>query len=145
MSSPAVQQELIGGWLEIVITVASNLYVWLCLIFYALGTVLWLGCWRRSSQYRLSFCRLGLYIGYPGLLIMIRRQTVNSLAAFIGLCVATIAYSRAVFPYASDSACYIEQARVLMDRGVFESGLYGIGNPSATFVLIRFFRQAISF
>jgi multidrug transporter EmrE-like cation transporter len=43
MSSPAVQQGFSGGWLEIVIAVASNLYVWLGLILYALGAVLWLG------------------------------------------------------------------------------------------------------
>lgn len=43
MSSPAVQQGLTGGWLEIVSAVASNWYVWLGLIFYALGAVLWLG------------------------------------------------------------------------------------------------------
>lgn len=65
---------------------------------------------------------------------MIRLQTVYSLAALIGLCAATIAYFLPVFPYTPDSACYIEQARSLMDRGVFESGLYGTENPSTTFV-----------
>jgi len=65
---------------------------------------------------------------------MTRLQTVYSLAALIGLCAATIAYFLPVYPYTPDSACYIEQARSLMDRGVFESGLYGTGNPSATFV-----------
>ncbi len=44
MSSPAVQQGLTGGWLEIVNAVSSNWYVWLGLMFYALGAaVLWLG------------------------------------------------------------------------------------------------------
>jgi len=61
-------------------------------------------------------------------------QTVYSLAALIGLCAATIAYFLPVFPYTSDSACYIEQARTLIHRGVFESGLYGTENPSATYV-----------
>ena len=65
---------------------------------------------------------------------MTRLQTVYSLAALIGLCVATIAYFLPVFPYTPDSACYIEQARTLMNRGVFESGLYGTEKPSATFV-----------
>jgi 4-amino-4-deoxy-L-arabinose transferase-like glycosyltransferase len=65
---------------------------------------------------------------------MTRLQTVYSLAIFIGLCAATIAYFLPVFPYTPDSACYIEQARTLMDRGVFESGLYGIEKPAATFV-----------
>jgi len=65
---------------------------------------------------------------------MPRLQTVYGLAALIGLCAATIAYFLPVFPYTPDSACYIEQARSLMARGVFESGLYGTENPSATFV-----------
>ena len=39
-----------------------------------------------------------------------------------------------VFPYTPDSACYIEQARSLLDRGVFESGRYGTENPSITYV-----------
>lgn len=65
---------------------------------------------------------------------MTRLLTAYSLAVVIGLCSATIAYFLPVFPYTPDSACYIEQARSLLDRGVFESGLYGTKNPSATFV-----------
>jgi 4-amino-4-deoxy-L-arabinose transferase-like glycosyltransferase len=65
---------------------------------------------------------------------MTRLQTVYSLAILIGLCSATIAYFLPVFPYTPDSACYIEQARSLIDRGVFESGLYGTEKPSETFV-----------
>jgi hypothetical protein len=65
---------------------------------------------------------------------MTRLQAVYSLAALIGLCAATIAYFLPVFPYTPDSACYIEQARSLIDRGVFESGLYGTEKPSVTFV-----------
>ena len=65
---------------------------------------------------------------------MTRLQTIYNLAVLIGLCAATIAYFMPVFPYTPDSACYIEQARGLMARGVFESGLYGTENPSATFV-----------
>ena len=61
-------------------------------------------------------------------------QAIYSLAVLIGLCAATIAYFLPVFPYTPDSACYIEQARSLLDRGVFESGLYGTENSSATFV-----------
>jgi 4-amino-4-deoxy-L-arabinose transferase-like glycosyltransferase len=65
---------------------------------------------------------------------MTRLQTVYRLAIIIGLCSVTIACFLPVFPYTPDSACYIEQARALMNRGVFESGLYGIEKPSATFV-----------
>ena len=65
---------------------------------------------------------------------MTRLQTVYSLAVLIGLSAATIAYFLPVFPYTPDSACYIEQARTLMDRGVFESGLYGTENPSVAYV-----------
>ena len=65
---------------------------------------------------------------------MTRLQAMYSLSVLIGLCAAIIAYFLPVFPYTPDSACYIEQARSLLDRGVFESGLYGTENPSATFV-----------
>ena len=65
---------------------------------------------------------------------MTRLQTVYGAALLIGLGAAIIAYFLPVFPYTPDSACYIEQARSLMARGVFESGLYGTENPSATFV-----------
>ncbi len=74
------------------------------------------------------------YTGYAGLLTKNRLQTAYSLAVFIGLCAAAIAYFLPGFPYTPDSACYIEQARSLIDRGVFESGLYGTERPSATFV-----------
>ena len=65
---------------------------------------------------------------------MTRLQSVYGAALLIGLGAAIIAYFLPVFPYTPDSACYIEQARSLMARGVFESGLYGTENPSATFV-----------
>lgn len=65
---------------------------------------------------------------------MTRLQMIYGLAALSGLCAAAIAYFLPVFPYTPDSACYIEQARSLMARGVFESGLYATENPSATFV-----------
>jgi hypothetical protein len=65
---------------------------------------------------------------------MTRLQTVYCLAILIGLCATTIAYFMPVFPYTPDSACYIEQARSLLARGVFESGLYGTEKPLATFV-----------
>jgi 4-amino-4-deoxy-L-arabinose transferase-like glycosyltransferase len=65
---------------------------------------------------------------------MTRLQTIYSLAVLAGTGAAIIAYFLPVFPYTPDSACYIEQARSLIDRGAFESGLYGIEKPSVTFV-----------
>ena len=76
MSSPTVQQGLAGGWLEIVIAVASNLYVWLGLIFYALGAVLWLGVLARDRcEHRISFCRFGLY-SYSAIWCVITRRSI---------------------------------------------------------------------
>ncbi|MDD5462549.1 MAG: glycosyltransferase family 39 protein [Methylococcales bacterium] len=65
---------------------------------------------------------------------MTRLQITYSLALLAGLGAAIIAYFLPIFPYTPDSACYIEQARSLIDRGAFESGLYGIEKPSVTFV-----------
>lgn len=57
-----------------------------------------------------------------------------SLALLLGICVAIVAYAMPVFPYTPDSACYIEQARSFMARGVFESGYYGTLDPTASYV-----------
>lgn len=58
----------------------------------------------------------------------------------MGLCAATLAYYQPIFPYTPDSACYIEQARSLIARGVFESGIYeGSENLSANYVPDRLF------
>lgn len=65
---------------------------------------------------------------------MTRLQTIYVLAALTGLSAAIIAYFLPVYPYTPDSACYIEQARSLLARGVFESALYGPDRPSVTFV-----------
>mgnify|MGYP001636546290 CR=1 FL=1 len=47
MSTPGVQQSLSEGWVKIVLAVLTSFYVWLGLIFYALGAVLWLGVLAR--------------------------------------------------------------------------------------------------
>jgi len=43
MSSPTVQQGLASNWLDAASSAGANVYVWLGLILYALGAVLWLG------------------------------------------------------------------------------------------------------
>lgn len=59
---------------------------------------------------------------------------VYGIALGIGLIAATVAYGMPVFPYTPDSACYIEQARGLLLRGEFASGLYDTFNPTVTYV-----------
>jgi len=61
-------------------------------------------------------------------------QSTYTFSILIGLCAAILSYALPIFPYTPDSACYIEQARSLLARGVFESGLFGIENPSVTYI-----------
>jgi hypothetical protein len=56
---------------------------------------------------------------------MTKEYRVYSLALFAGVCAAAISYFAPFFPYGVDSASYIEQARSLMTRGVFEITPYG--------------------
>ncbi|MCX7098258.1 MAG: glycosyltransferase family 39 protein [Methylococcales bacterium] len=65
---------------------------------------------------------------------MLRSSTVYGIALVMGLCAAIVAYFLPVFPYTPDSACYLEQARSLLARGVFESGYYGTNDPTASYV-----------
>jgi len=61
-------------------------------------------------------------------------QATYTFSILIGLCAAILSYALPIFPYTPDSACYIEQARSLLARGVFESGFFDIENPSVTYV-----------
>jgi hypothetical protein len=51
---------------------------------------------------------------------MTKEYSAYSLALFAGLLAAAISYFAPFFPYGVDSASYVEQARSLMTRGVFE-------------------------
>ena len=56
---------------------------------------------------------------------MSKKSTVYVIALFAGLCAAAISFSTLFFPFGVDSACYLEQARSFMERGVFEVTLFG--------------------
>lgn len=59
---------------------------------------------------------------------MSKERTVYIMALFAGLCAATISFFAPFFPYGVDSASYLDQARSLMARGVFEVTPYGTGD-----------------
>ncbi len=51
---------------------------------------------------------------------MSKQSTVYVIAMFAGLCAAGISFFAPFFPYGEDSASYLDQARSVMARGVFE-------------------------
>jgi multidrug transporter EmrE-like cation transporter len=89
MSSPAVQQGLTGGWLEIVITVASSLHVWLGLIFYALGAVLWLGVLARVDV-SIAYPFVGLGFILTALFGVFLLGEAFSVIRFVGTCLVVL-------------------------------------------------------
>ena len=89
MSSPAVQQGLTGGWLEIVIAVASNLYVWLGLIFYALGAVLWLGVLAKVDV-SIAYPFVGLGFILTALFGVFLLGEAFSVIRFVGTCLVVL-------------------------------------------------------
>lgn len=89
MSSPAVQQGLTGGWLEIVIAVASNLYVWLGLVFYALGAVLWLGVLAKVDV-SIAYPFVGLGFILTALFGVFLLGEAFSATRFVGTCLVVL-------------------------------------------------------
>ena len=89
MSSPDVQQGLTGGWLEIVIVVASNLYVWLGLIFYALGAVIWLGVLARVDV-SIAYPFVGLGFILTALFGVFLLGEAFSVIRFVGTCLVVL-------------------------------------------------------
>jgi len=89
MSSPAVQQGLSGGWLEIVIVVATNLYVWLGLILYALGAVLWLGVLAKIDV-SIAYPFVGLGFILTALLGVFLLGEAFSVIRFVGTCLVVL-------------------------------------------------------
>lgn len=85
MSSPSVQQGLTGNWLTILLAVGSNLYVWLGLIFYALGAVLWLGVLAKV-EVSLAYPFVGLGFILTSLLGVFVLGESFSIIRFIGTC-----------------------------------------------------------
>ena len=89
MSSPAVQQGLSGGWLEIIIAVISNLYVWLGLTFYALGAVLWLGVLARVDV-SIAYPFVGLGFILTALFGVFLLGEAFSVIRFVGTCLVVL-------------------------------------------------------
>jgi multidrug transporter EmrE-like cation transporter len=89
MSSTAVQQGLAGGWLEIVVAVVSNLYVWLGLILYALGAVLWLGVLARVDV-SIAYPFVGLGFILTALFGVYLLGEAFSVICFVGTCLVVL-------------------------------------------------------
>ena len=70
---------------------------------------------------------------------MTKKSTVYAIALLAGLCAAAISFFAPFFPYGSDSANYIEQARSVMTRGVFEVPRFRIGETDAAYVPDKLF------
>ena len=89
MSSSAVQQSLTGGWLEIVIAVASSLYVWLGLLSYALGAVLWLGVLAKIDV-SIAYPFVGLGFILTALFGVFILGEAFSIIRFVGTCLVVL-------------------------------------------------------
>lgn len=89
MSSPTVQQGLTGGWLEIVIAVASSFYVWLGLFLYALGAVLWLGVLAKVDV-SIAYPFVGLGFILTALFGVFLLGEAFSVIRFVGTCLVVL-------------------------------------------------------
>ena len=89
MSSPTVQQGLSGGWLEIVMVVGTNLYVWLGLALYALGAVLWLGVLARIDV-SIAYPFVGLGFILTALFGVFLLGEAFSVIRFVGTCLVVL-------------------------------------------------------
>jgi multidrug transporter EmrE-like cation transporter len=89
MSSPAVQQGLVGSWHQVVIAVASNIYVWLGLVFYALGAVLWLGVLAKVDV-SVTYPFVGLGFILTALLGVFLLGEAFSVIRFVGTCLVVL-------------------------------------------------------
>ncbi len=70
---------------------------------------------------------------------MSQKYTFYALALFTGLCAATISFFAPFFPYGEDSASYLDQARNVMVRGVFEKTPFGTWAADVVYVPDRTF------
>lgn len=70
---------------------------------------------------------------------MSQKSIVYALALFAGFCAAVISFFAPFFPYGSDSANYIEQARNVMARGAFEIPVFGMEKADVVYVPDKLF------
>ncbi len=89
MSSPAVQQGLTGSWPAIAIAVATNIYVWLGLILYALGAVLWLGVLAKIDV-SIAYPFVGLGFILTALFGVFLLGESFSVIRFVGTCLVVL-------------------------------------------------------
>ena len=89
MSSTTVQQGLTGGWLEIVIAVTSSIYLWLGLIFNALGAVLCLGVLTKVDV-SIAYSFVGLGFILTALFGVFLLGEACSVIRFVGTCLVVL-------------------------------------------------------
>lgn len=89
MSSQAVQQGITGGWLETALAVASNGYVWLGLIAYAMGAVLWLGVLAKIDV-SIAYPFVGFGFILTALFGVFLLGEAFSLIRFVGTCLVVL-------------------------------------------------------
>lgn len=89
MSSPAVQQGLTGNWLATAFAVATNLYVWLGLMLYALGAVLWLGVLAKIDV-SIAYPFVGLGFILTALFGVFLLGESFSVIRFVGTCLVVL-------------------------------------------------------
>jgi hypothetical protein len=70
---------------------------------------------------------------------MSKQSTVYVIALFAGLCAATISFFAPFLPYGEDSASYLDQARSVMARGVFQKTPFGTGDRDVVYVPDKLF------
>lgn len=90
MSSPAVQQGLASGaWPQMVIAVASCIFVWLGLFLYALGAVLWLGVLAKVNV-SVAYPFVGLGFILTALFGVFLLGESFSIIRFVGTCLVVL-------------------------------------------------------
>ncbi|NOS88394.1 MAG: small multi-drug resistant family protein [Methylococcaceae bacterium] len=89
MSTTAVQQSLSGGILAIAWAVAKSLYVWLGLMMYALGAVLWLGVLAKINV-SIAYPFVGLGFILTALFGVFLLGEAFSVIRFVGTCLVVL-------------------------------------------------------
>lgn len=89
MSTAAVQQSLSAGGLQIFIAVISSLYVWLGLILYALGAVLWLGVLAKTDV-SIAYPFVGLGFILTAVFGVFLLGEAFSVIRFVGTCLVVL-------------------------------------------------------
>ncbi len=65
---------------------------------------------------------------------MSQKCAIYVITLFAGFCAAAISFYAPFFPYIEDSASYLDQARSVMERGVFEKTPFGIDHSDVVYI-----------